>query len=60
MSKWIIGAMAIAVIMVSGIAGCGAKLPTVSEDTQGDPVDQKIQVNTEYTTDGINVNNNVN
>jgi len=54
MNKWIIAALAIMTIMVSGIAGCGAKLPTVSDETQGDPVEQKIELNTDYTT-GDNV-----
>lgn len=52
MKKWIAASAAMAVLMVTVIAGCGAKMPTVSEDSQGDPVEQKFQVNTEY--DGNN------
>jgi len=48
MKKWIAASAAMAVLMVTVIAGCGAKMPTVSEDSQGDPIEQKLEVNTEY------------
>ena len=52
MKKWIAASAAMAVLMITVIAGCGAKMPTVSEDSQGDPTEQKLPVNTEY--DGNN------
>lgn len=33
------------------VVGCGAKLPTVSEESQGDAYEQKFEVNTEYVED---------
>lgn len=49
MKRWIIATVAIFSIgmLVSGIAGCGAKLPTKSEYDQGDPYEQKILTYTE-------------
>lgn len=38
-------------LLVSVIAGCGAKLPTTTEDTQGDPHQQKLQTHTEVIQD---------
>ncbi|MEE9555276.1 MAG: hypothetical protein V3W18_13390 [candidate division Zixibacteria bacterium] len=53
MKKWIAASVAMAVLMLTVIAGCGAKMPTVSEDTQGDPNEQKIEVLTEYNDDVV-------
>jgi hypothetical protein len=49
MKRWIFTSVAIlaAAVVVSGMAGCGAKLPTTTEDVQGDPHDQKFQTYTE-------------
>lgn len=46
MNKWIIAALA---MVIPVIAGCGAKMPTVSEESQGDAYQTKQIVNTEYT-----------
>ena len=49
MKRWIIATAAIFTMgmLVSGIAGCGAKLPTMSEYDQDDPQEQKILTYTE-------------
>ena len=49
MKKWIVATAAIFSVgmLVSGIAGCGAKLPTKSEYDQDDPYEQKILTYTE-------------
>jgi hypothetical protein len=49
MKRWIVAMAAVFSIgmLVSGIAGCGAKLPTKSEYDQGDPLEQKILTYTE-------------
>jgi hypothetical protein len=54
MKRWIVATAAVFSIgmLVSGIAGCGAKLPTTSECDQGDPVEQKILTYTEMVENG--------
>jgi hypothetical protein len=54
MKRWIVVSVAVlaSVLAVSGMAGCGAKLPTTTEDVQGDPHDQKLQTYTEVIENG--------
>ena len=49
MKRWVVAMAAIFAIgvVVSGIAGCGAKPPTKSEYDQEDPQEQKILTYTE-------------
>ncbi len=49
MKRWVVAMAAIFAmsVMVSGIAGCGAELPTTSEYDQGDSHDTKAVVNLE-------------
>jgi hypothetical protein len=51
MKKWIRSTAAILALSMAGVIGCGAKLPTVSEESQGDPYEQKLEINTEYVED---------
>ncbi len=53
MKRWVVAMAAIFAmsVMVSGIAGCGAELPTTSEYDQGDSQDTKTVVNLEVIED---------
>lgn len=49
MKRWVVVLLAILAIglMVSGIIGCGAKLPTTTEYEDNDPQDTKTEIFTE-------------
>lgn len=49
MKRWVFALAVIFAIglMVSGITGCGAKLPTMSEYENSDPQDTKTEIFTE-------------
>ncbi len=53
MNRWVVATAAIFTIgvLVSGMAGCGAKLPTKSEYGKGDPQETKTVVTTEIIED---------
>ncbi len=53
MKRWFCVAVAIFAmsVVVSGIAGCGAKPPTTSEYDESDPRDTKTTVNMEIIED---------
>ncbi len=53
MKRWVVAMAAIFAmsVMVSGIAGCGAELPTTSEYDQGGSEDTKAVVNLEIVED---------
>ncbi len=58
MKRWVVATAAIFAmgVVVSGIAGCGAKLPTKSEYDKSDPQDTKTVIITEVIeNEGINV-----
>ena len=56
MKKWVVATAAIFAmsVMVSGIAGCGAKLPTKSESGDGDQQETKTVVTMEIIEDDGN------
>jgi hypothetical protein len=58
MNRWVVALAAILVIglMISGITGCGAKLPTTSEYEESDQQDSKTVIVTEVIEDNGNIN----